>query len=75
MLLSEFAGKTLTMKEIFEQHNIGRRFISSNYKQALLSLEQQGKISTDPPADKRRQRKGIRTFADDVIVTFTKKTE
>jgi predicted DNA-binding protein YlxM (UPF0122 family) len=73
MLLSEFAGKTLAMKEIFERHNIGRRFISSNYKQALLSLEQQGKISTVPPADKRRQRKGIRTFADDVIVTFPKK--
>lgn len=75
MLLSEFAGKTLTMKEIFERHNVGRRFISPNYKQALLSLEQQGKITTIPPADQRRQRKGIRTFADDVIVTFPKKME
>jgi three-Cys-motif partner protein len=72
MLLSEFAGKTLTMKEIFERHNIGRRFISPNYKQALISLEKQGKIVTDPPADKRPLRKGIRTFGDNVKVTFPK---
>ena len=75
MLLTEFAGMTLTMKEIFERHNIGRRFVSPNYKQALISLERQGKIVTKPPASQRRQRKGIPTFADDVIVTFPEKAE
>ena len=75
MLLTEFAGRTLSMKEIFERHNIGRRFISPNYKEALISLERQGKIMAKPPANQRRQRKGIPTFADDVIVTFPEKVE
>lgn len=75
MLLVEFAGRTLSMKDIFERHNIGRRFVSPNYKQALISLERQGKIVAKPPVSQRRQRKGIPTFADDVIVTFPEKAE
>ena len=75
MLLAEFAGMTLSMKEIFERHNIGRRFVSPNYKEALIRLEREGKIVARPPANQGRQRKGIPTFADDVIVTFPKKVE
>ena len=74
MLLTEFAGITLSMKEIFERHNIGRRFVSRNYKDALIHLEQQGKITSNPPANLRRQRKGIPTFGDDVIVIFPNKS-
>jgi len=70
LLLAEFAGKTLSMNEVFEQHNVGRRFIRPNYKEALITLEHEGKIIVNPPANQRRQRKGIPTFADDVIVTF-----
>jgi three-Cys-motif partner protein len=73
LLLTEFAGTTHTMREIFEQHNIGRRFVSRNYKDALISLEQQGKITTNPPANQRRQQKGIPTFGDNVKVTFPQK--
>jgi len=72
MLLSDCVGMTLSMREIFERHNIGRRFVSSNYKGALINLERQGKIVTKPPASQRRQRKGIPTFGNDVIVTFPK---
>jgi len=32
MLLEEFSGQTLSMNEIFEAHNVGRRFIKPNYK-------------------------------------------
>ncbi|WP_420807037.1 hypothetical protein [Trichormus azollae] len=35
MLLDEFASQTITMQEIYIQHNIGRCFISKNYKNAL----------------------------------------
>ena len=73
MLLSEFAGMTLSRKEIYEQHNVGRRFISSNYREALINLEQQGKIFTNPPANQRQQRKGIVTFGDNVKVTVPPK--
>jgi hypothetical protein len=66
MLLTDFAGQTLTMKEVFDRHHVGRRYLDRNYKEALASLEAKGQVTADPPADKRR--KG--TFADRVKVTF-----
>jgi hypothetical protein len=48
MLLDEFAGQTLTMLEVYNQHHVGKRYIKKNYKQALLKLEAEGKIIVDP---------------------------
>ncbi len=62
MLLKEFAGRELTMLEIFQQHNVNRPFVKRNYKQVLLQLEAQGRIKASPH---RRN-----TFADRVIVSF-----
>ena len=62
MLLRQFAGRTLTMLEIFQQHNVNRPFIKRNYKQALLQLEAQGRITTSSHSKN--------TFADRVLVTF-----
>lgn len=72
MLLVEFAGRTLTMEQVFEQHNVGKRYIRSNYQDALRSLEAKGSIKTDPPAKDRPKRKGEVTFAKHVRVTFRK---
>lgn len=68
LLMRDFAGRSLTMKEIFDSHHVGRRYLDKNYKEALASLEAKGRIRTDPSVDKRR--KG--TFADRVRVTFPK---
>lgn len=65
-LLETFAGRTLTVKAIFEQHNVGTRFIARNYRKVLLDLEEHGSISCDPDRDSRR--KG--TMADRVSVSF-----
>jgi three-Cys-motif partner protein len=73
MLLNEFAGQTITMKEIYIQHNVGRSYIDTNYKNALKNLEAQGKITADRPANKRPKRKGEITFGDSVKVTFPPK--
>ncbi len=73
MLLDEFAGKTMTMLEVYEKHHVGKRYIKTNYKESLKNLESQGKITVDPPASKRRKNKGQTTFADDVKVTFPPK--
>ncbi|HLO84988.1 MAG TPA: three-Cys-motif partner protein TcmP [Nostocaceae cyanobacterium] len=73
MLLDEFAGQTITMKEIYNQHNVGRSYIEKNYKDALKNLEQKGKITVDPPASQRPKRNGEVTFADKVKVTFPPK--
>jgi hypothetical protein len=72
MLLAEFAGQTLSMYAIYEGHNVGRRYIKTNYKKALTKLEADGRIQTKPPASGRPKRKGEVTFGDDVMVTFPK---
>lgn len=65
MLLDVFAGQTLTMKEIYERHNVDRPYIKKNYKQVLLKLEIEKKIFT---SHHRRD-----TFGDDVSVEFPRK--
>jgi len=66
LLLSRFAGQSLTMKEIYEAHNVGTRFIKANYKAVLLALEREGRIQADPPMAERKSN----TFADHVRATF-----
>ena len=73
MLLDTFAGQTITMKEIYLQHNVGKRYISKNYKTSLNNLEGQGKITAEKPAHQRPKRKGEITFADSTKVTFSPK--
>ena len=73
MLLDKYAGQTLTMGEIYEQHNYGLPYIEKNYKTVLAKMEVEGKISADPPHTKRRKIKGELTFADDVKATFPEK--
>jgi len=70
MLIDEFSGQTVTMKNIYISHHVGRRFIAKNYKDALCQLEKDGEIKADPPMSKRRVIKGELTFADHVKVTF-----
>jgi len=66
-LLAEFNGQTLTMKEVYEKHNVGRDYIKRNYKQALSQLEDQKRIKTSP------HKKG--SFGDNVVVTFPPRQE
>jgi len=70
MLLKEYAGKSIRMVQIYDEHNIDRPYILKNYKHALRKLEVKGKITAVPPADRRPKRNGEVTFADHVIVTF-----
>jgi hypothetical protein len=59
----------MTMLEIYEQHNLGKRYVKKNYKEALIKLEQQGKIIVNPTASERAKN----TFGDKVIVSFPPK--
>lgn len=63
-ILATFSGKRRTMKQIYEQHSVDTPFVSRNYKDALLTLEKEGKITAEPA----KRNKG--TFADHVMVTF-----
>ena len=70
MLLSDFSGQEITCEEIYRRHHVGKQFLKKNYKAALLHLEKEGKILTDPPPVERRIVKGKRTFADHVKIKF-----
>lgn len=69
MLLVDFAGLTLTRREIYEKHSVDKPYTDSNYREVLLQLEALGKIVTHPPASERRSG----TFRADVRVTFPKR--
>jgi hypothetical protein len=62
-----FAGKSLTMREIYEKHSVDTPYTDKNYKKALRELETEGQIKADPPASKRR----ANSFADHVRVCAT----
>ncbi len=62
MLLKEFSGETITMRQIYKRHSVNRPYISANYKEVLQQLDQQQKITAP------KHKKG--TFGDDVPVTF-----
>jgi hypothetical protein len=67
MLLSAYAGRTVTFVELYEKHSVGRPYIDSNYKVVLKHMEKEGKLTAAKPGGAKR-RPG--TFANDVIITF-----
>jgi three-Cys-motif partner protein len=82
LLSEEFAGRTLSMEAIFNEHNlleVGSRhnymlpFTDKNYKDVLNKMELTGKITASKPYDKRPNRNGEKTFADNILVTFPSK--
>ena len=65
MLMEEFAGQTISMHDIYMQHSVNRRYIERNYKDALIALEDEGRV------DATKHRKG--SFANHVLATFPAK--
>ena len=63
MLLTDYRGRTITMREIYEEHSVGIPFLTRYYKEVLKSLEDAGAIKTIG-------RRSMRGFADDIIVRF-----
>lgn len=64
LLLKDFAGETLTMREIYEQHSVDRPYLSRHYKAVLTQLERDGVVKTNRP------KKSTRGFADHISVRF-----
>jgi len=65
-LLSKFAGQTLTMGDVYDQHNVGTPFIKRNYKTVLIEMEERGEVECEPERESRR----ANTLADHVLVSF-----
>lgn len=66
MLLDDFAGQELSMIEIYERHSVDTPYITKNYKNILLRLENSGRVSVRSLKGKRR----AGTFADHLLVKF-----
>jgi hypothetical protein len=64
MLLKKYAGRQMTMRDVYEDHNVGTPFIARNYKEVLLRLEAEDRIACTPA----KRKKG--TLADHVLVAF-----
>lgn len=65
-LLKEFAGRELSVAEIYKCHSVDTRYVTKNYKETLTRLEAEGKVSV-------RSLRGTRpkgTFADHLLVKF-----
>ena len=69
MLLRNFANRHVTFEQIYEEHNVGKRYIKKNYGDALRSLEAKGEITPDIPSSQRRKWKG-QLVVKNVIYTF-----
>jgi hypothetical protein len=69
-LKSIYQGKKKEVKVIYHEHNIGSPYILSNYKKALMILENKGEIEVDIPAASRRKIKGELTLGNERIITF-----
>ena len=73
MLLDEFSGYTISVKDIYCKHSPGRRYILTNYKEILNKLENKGAVKIDPPANRRLMRSGKRTLTNKAMVTFPRR--
>jgi three-Cys-motif partner protein len=69
MLLKDYAGRTLGIRDIFEAHSVGRRYVLKNYRDVLCKLEQEKRVSIYPPCPPRR--KG--TLAEHAKIAFKPK--
>jgi hypothetical protein len=72
MLLQEYAGQTITFDDLFSEHNVGRPFVERNYRDAVLELEEEGKVKVT--TDKKRiKREGKLTLPRHARLTFAPK--
>jgi three-Cys-motif partner protein len=69
-LLKNFGGRSLSLKALYEEHSVGKPYLLKNYRDVLRKMEHEGKITADPPADRRRKINGEVTFNEKVMVTF-----
>jgi len=67
MLTEQYAGRTMTMRDIYCDHSVGRPYIAKHYKDVLTKLDKNSKITVMDPENKKR-----RGFPDRLIVTFPK---
>jgi three-Cys-motif partner protein len=70
-LLKAFAGRDLTVGQIYSKHHpTNSRFVLRNYQEALRRLETCGAVSANPVAAARPKRSGVMTMGETVVISF-----
>ena len=64
--MADCAGATLQIEQLFEKHSVGKGYVLKNYKEVLCRMEQEGKVTMDPPSPPRKKN----TLAGHVKITF-----
>ena len=67
-IMKVFAGQTLGLNEIYEQHSVGTPYLKKNYREVLKALETAGEIEVFSIKGKRR----IGTYPEHVKIRFPK---
>lgn len=67
MLKYNYAGRTISMRDIYESHSVGRPYLSKHYKDVLKKMEESEEISVIDPTGKSRRRG---TFPERLMVSF-----
>lgn len=75
-LLREYTGFEVTLEDIHASYlkaHPESRYVEANFRQAVLSLEAQGKVCVEVPAEMRRKRNGAPTLAKRYLIIFPKR--
>jgi hypothetical protein len=70
ILTTRGLSRTMTLAEVWRAHAHGTNFVERNYREALLHLEAQGKISVEPPLAARGTRTGQPVWGSNTRATF-----
>jgi three-Cys-motif partner protein len=70
-ILSVFAGREVRFETLLEEE-AQTRYPESNYRDAVLKLESEGRVTVDPPAENRRFQAGgeKRTLPKNAVIRF-----
>lgn len=72
-LLEVFAGRQLTVEQVFAEHNVGTNYLRTHYKEVLRRLEEKGAVEASPTAEVRPMLAGDKvSVADDAIIKIPK---
>lgn len=71
-LMGTFSGCTMSVEKVYHSHNINTPYVQTNYRAALLRLEEKGRIVCNPAESDRKRVKGKLTLPENVLVTFPK---
>ena len=68
MLEQQYAGRTIEFETLYEEHSVNKPYIRRNYKEVLISLLKEEKITAISRKTGKPPRKS--TFSDKMRITF-----